>query len=105
MSYIYLFMYGLFMTLIFIKEPWDQEKFERLLTEWIIACDQPFDEVEKPEFRTLLTYVHRQSPDLTIPGRNGVKRRVIKMGKASIEATKKMLSVCYHCAPQSMDLC
>ncbi|KAK0229620.1 hypothetical protein EDD85DRAFT_733696, partial [Armillaria nabsnona] len=25
---------------------WDQEKFETLLAEWIIACDQPFEEVD-----------------------------------------------------------
>ncbi|KAH9015437.1 hypothetical protein EDB83DRAFT_2203680, partial [Lactarius deliciosus] len=34
--------------------PWDQETFERLLMEWIIACDQPFNEVEKPEFVKLM---------------------------------------------------
>ncbi|KAF8154047.1 hypothetical protein B0H34DRAFT_809637 [Crassisporium funariophilum] len=26
-------------------EPWDQEKFEKLLIKWIAACDQPFDKV------------------------------------------------------------
>ncbi|KAK0430953.1 hypothetical protein EV421DRAFT_1912374 [Armillaria borealis] len=25
---------------------WDQEKFERLLLEWIVVCDQPFEEVK-----------------------------------------------------------
>ncbi|KAF8478000.1 hypothetical protein DFH94DRAFT_620353, partial [Russula ochroleuca] len=34
--------------------PWDQAKFEQLLTEWIVACDQPFDEVEKPKFVVLM---------------------------------------------------
>ncbi|KAF8813537.1 hypothetical protein BYT27DRAFT_7035532, partial [Phlegmacium glaucopus] len=34
--------------------PWDQEKFEQLLTKWIITCNQPFDEVEKPEFITMI---------------------------------------------------
>jgi hypothetical protein len=29
--------------------------FEHLLTEWIVACDQPFDEVEKEEFVKLMT--------------------------------------------------
>ncbi|KAF8234452.1 hypothetical protein L208DRAFT_1261840 [Tricholoma matsutake] len=36
--------------------PWDQAKFKCLLTEWIVACDQPFDEVEKEEFVKLMTY-------------------------------------------------
>ncbi|KAJ7254762.1 hypothetical protein C8J57DRAFT_1656825 [Mycena rebaudengoi] len=35
---------------------WSQATFERLLTEWLIACDQPFQEVERPEFRKLLEY-------------------------------------------------
>ncbi|KAJ7694948.1 hypothetical protein B0H16DRAFT_1241934, partial [Mycena metata] len=26
--------------------PWDQTKFEQLLVEWLVACDQPFQEVE-----------------------------------------------------------
>ncbi|KAI9434270.1 hypothetical protein BJY52DRAFT_1100235, partial [Lactarius psammicola] len=34
--------------------PWDQEKFEQLLTEWVVACNQPFDAVEKPEFVELM---------------------------------------------------
>ena len=37
--------------------PWDQErKFEQLLIEWVVACDQPFDEVEKPEFISMMEY-------------------------------------------------
>ncbi|KAF8463579.1 hypothetical protein JB92DRAFT_3136431 [Gautieria morchelliformis] len=38
--------------------PWDQDKFKRLLVEWQVACDQPFGEVEKPEFQALLEYTH-----------------------------------------------
>ncbi|KAG2129515.1 hypothetical protein BD769DRAFT_1301182, partial [Suillus cothurnatus] len=25
---------------------WNQAKFEELLTQWLVACDQPFEEVE-----------------------------------------------------------
>ncbi|KAG6823964.1 hypothetical protein H0H92_008436 [Tricholoma furcatifolium] len=39
----------------------DQDKFEELLAEWIVLCDQPFDEVDKQPFRRLLEYVHRPS--------------------------------------------
>ena len=46
---------------------WNQAKFERLITEWIVACDQPFNEVEKPEFCEMLTYAHHPSPTLKIP--------------------------------------
>ncbi|ESK81464.1 hypothetical protein Moror_15806 [Moniliophthora roreri MCA 2997] len=37
------------------EEPWNQEKFETLLVEWIVTCDQPFDEVEKLEFIAMIT--------------------------------------------------
>ena len=30
--------------------------FEELLTKWIVASDQPFEEVEKPELVNLLNY-------------------------------------------------
>ena len=48
---------------------WDQAKFECLLTEWIVACDQPFDEVEKEEFVKLMTYVHHP---LKLPSQEGI---------------------------------
>jgi hypothetical protein len=53
---------------------WNQAKFEELLTQWLVACDQPFEEVERPEFKALLDYTHRGSP-LHIPGRLAIKRR------------------------------
>jgi hypothetical protein len=76
------------------KGPWDQDRFEELLAKWIVATDQPFYTVEEPEFRDLLMYTHHPSPKLKIPHRDTVKRRIIKMGAASIEATKQMFQVC-----------
>lgn len=73
--------------------PWDQEKFEQLLTEWIIACDQPFDEVEKPEFITMMNVTHSTGGPLKIPKREGIKRRVMKMGSETIEGVREMFSV------------
>ncbi|KAG0693873.1 hypothetical protein DFH29DRAFT_815918, partial [Suillus ampliporus] len=37
---------------------WDQNMFEQLLAEWMVACDQPFEEVDRLEFRRLLEYTH-----------------------------------------------
>jgi hypothetical protein len=45
---------------------WSQEKFEDLLAKWLVACDQPFEDVEKPEFKVFVEYTHRGS--LHIPG-------------------------------------
>jgi hypothetical protein len=50
--------------------------------------------VDEPEFRELLNYAHHHLPNLKIPHRNAVKRRTMKMGKDTIEATKEMFSVC-----------
>jgi hypothetical protein len=65
--------------------PWNQEKFEKALMEWIIACDQPFDEVEKPEFIALMMITHHASGLFKIPKRDGIKQRVMKMGEETIE--------------------
>ncbi|KAF8987111.1 hypothetical protein BDQ17DRAFT_1435834 [Cyathus striatus] len=47
----------------------DQEQFERLLAGWVVTCDQPFEEVEWPEFRHLLEYIFRGT-SLKISGRH-----------------------------------
>ena len=70
---------------------WDQSKFETLLVEWQVACDQSFDEVEKPEFRRLLEYVHRRA--ITIPSRATARRRLNDMGKNAVTETKEMFEV------------
>ncbi|EEB92505.1 hypothetical protein MPER_08973, partial [Moniliophthora perniciosa FA553] len=71
------------------EEPWDQEKFEALLVEWIVACDQPFDEVEKPEFIAMITYAHHRG-GLRIPGRHGIRDRVMKLGEKIFDETREM---------------
>ena len=48
--------------------PWDQDQFGELLTKWIVATDQPFDTVDNPEFRELMSYIHHPAPAIHIPG-------------------------------------
>jgi hypothetical protein len=43
------------------------ETFKKYLAEWVVACDQPFEEVERPEFHQLLEYTHMGSKLLDIP--------------------------------------
>ena len=73
--------------------PWDQAKFERLLTEWIVACDQPFDEVEKEEFIKLMTYARHPASSVNLPSREGIRRRVMKMGEDTIDGIHEMFAV------------
>lgn len=64
------------------QSKWDQAIFDKLLIEWVVSCDQPFSEVEHPEFRALLDYVHHPSTTLKLPAANTVQRRVMKVGQA-----------------------
>jgi hypothetical protein len=61
--------------------------------EWIIACDQPFDEVEKPKFINMLQYVHCSPMNLKLPSRDGIRRRVMKLGEETVEGTQEMFKV------------
>jgi hypothetical protein len=61
--------------------------------EWVIACDQPFEEVERPEFIAMMNYTHHAGTSLKIPKRNGIKLRLMKMGDNTIEDVRNMFSV------------
>ncbi len=76
-----------------LQGPFDQNMFEKLLVEWIVACDQPFEEVERPELRRLLEYTHHSFKALQVPHRTTIKTRVMKMGEDTINEVKKMFSV------------
>jgi hypothetical protein len=67
-----------------------------MVVEWIIACDQPFDEVERPEFIALMNFMHHAGGVLKIPSHKGIKRRVIKMGEEVIDGIHGMFKVCSH---------
>jgi hypothetical protein len=73
--------------------PWEQDRFEKLLVNWIVATDQPFTTVDEPEFRELLAYAHHPSPLLKVPHRDTVKTRIMKLGKDTVKATKLMFQV------------
>jgi hypothetical protein len=74
------------------QEPWNQANFEQLLIEWMVACDQPFEEVEKPEFIAAMSY-GRSSSKFTLPKRDGVRRRVMKLGDVTVQEIKDMFAV------------
>ena len=69
------------------------ETFKRYLVEWVVACDQPFEEVERPEFRRLLEYTHMGSKPLNIPRRTAVKDHIMKMGKSTVKGIQKLIKV------------
>jgi hypothetical protein len=69
------------------------ETFKRYLVEWVVACDQPFEEVERPEFRRLLEYAHIGSKLLNIPHRTALKDCIMKMGKSTVKGIKKLVKV------------
>jgi len=61
--------------------------------EWVLACDQPFEEVERPEFIAMMNYTHHTGTPLKIPKRDTIKRRLMKMGDDTIDDVRKMFSV------------
>jgi hypothetical protein len=71
----------------------DVEMFKRYLVEWVVACDQPFEEVERPEFCRLLEYMHMGSKPLNIPHRTALKDCIMKMGKSTVEGIQKLVKV------------
>lgn len=57
----------------------------------MVACDQPFEEVERPEFIAAMSY--GKTGKFTLPKRDGVRRRVMKLGEENIEYIKAMFAV------------
>jgi len=74
------------------------ETFKRYLAEWVVACDQPFEEVERPEFHRLLEYTHTSSNLLNTPHRTALKDCIMKMGKSTVDGIQKLVKVydCHH---------
>jgi hypothetical protein len=68
--------------------------FDRFLAEWMVACDQPFSEVDKPEFRRLLQYL-RGAERLSIPSARTIKRHIIDMGVNAVSETITMIKVIF----------
>ncbi|KAG6855421.1 hypothetical protein H0H87_003108, partial [Tephrocybe sp. NHM501043] len=69
----------------------EQEKFKELLAQWIVLCDQPFDEVDKPAFCTLLEYLHCPTgKELKIPYHIIIWQHIMDMGKNTIAGIKDM---------------
>ena len=65
------------------------------MTRWIVACDQPFDEIEKPEFIALMSYAqnHTPPPSYSMPGRFTIKRRAMEMGSDTESEIRGMFKV------------
>ena len=63
------------------------------MATWIVASDQPFMEVENPEFVDLLNYICLPTQPLEIPGWNTIKCQVMNMGKDGIDKSKAMFVV------------
>jgi len=77
----------------FQEKSFDMETFKRYVAEWIVACDQLFEEVEWPEFCCLLQYTHMGSKQLDIPHQQALKDCIMRMGKDTIRGIKEMLKV------------
>ena len=61
----------------------------------MVASNQPFDEVEKPEFIAMMEYAQNHTPPASfkMPQRDTIRRRVMDMGDETIESIKDMFAV------------
>jgi len=57
----------------------------------MVTCDQPFEEVEKPEFIAAMSY--GRTSKFTLPKQDGIRRWVMKLGKENVEYIKAMFAV------------
>lgn len=60
--------------------------------EWIASCDQPFKEVEREEFRQMLSYGHRPG-QVHVPSADAIQRRILQMGDDTIADLRTMIAV------------
>ena len=68
-------------------------KFEKLLVEWIVVCDQPFDKVEKPEFVLMMEY-NQDPTKFSLPKKDGIHWRIMTLVENTVEDTQTMFVVC-----------
>ena len=64
--------------------------------EWVIACDQPFEKVKRPEFITMMNYTYHTGTSLKISKHDGIKRHLMKMDNETIEDVYKLFSVWFY---------
>ena len=59
----------------------------------MVACDQLFKEVEKPEFIAAMSY--SRTGKFMLPKWDGIQRWVMKLGEENVELIKAMFVVCF----------
>ncbi|KIJ27296.1 hypothetical protein M422DRAFT_271550 [Sphaerobolus stellatus SS14] len=69
------------------ESPFDPKEFEKRLTEWLVACDQPFEEVERPEKDASLLNALEKLRHIVRAIRSSPQRR--KLWKQEVEALRR----------------
>lgn len=75
------------------QKTFDIKIWEQYLLEWLVACDMPFDGVDRPEFCTFVAYTHVRAAPLPVPSATTVKQRVMEMGRQLEEDMKTFVKV------------
>ncbi|KAJ8515596.1 hypothetical protein ONZ45_g6994 [Pleurotus djamor] len=77
------------------KPKFNQDVFDKLLAEWMVSCDQPFTEVDRPELRALIQYLFQtggQETEIRIPGHTTARKKIMKLGEDTIDEMVIMFS-------------
>ncbi|OBZ65066.1 putative AC transposase [Grifola frondosa] len=73
------------------SEPFDYNTWVRLVCEWIAACDEPFDAVERPEWIKMVRYASRRGDQLKTPSADTVKNHVMTMADDVVASIKSLI--------------
>lgn len=73
-----------------MKQSYSVDNFRKYLIHWIVCCDQPFVEIERPELKDLLKLLR---PEIVIPSADTVKNDIMKIFKDEHLRLKDMLQV------------
>jgi hypothetical protein len=103
------FGYTVLLTIFHCLGTLGPRKFKQLLIKWMVTCDQPFTEVENPEFIVAMSYGRTYSK-FTLPKKDGVCRQGMKLGEEVVKETKAMFSVSslilmHHFLIHSFEIC
>lgn len=77
--------------LFVFTQPLTQEKFEKLIMEYILLTDQPFTTVEEASFLRLFSTVK-----FKIPGADAIKNKIMNLYDTKRAEVKERLKVSFH---------
>ena len=71
----FVYLFGLILLIANLKQPFSSKAFRIFLLHWIVCSNQPFFEVETPNFRQIFRFL---KPDIVMPSADTIKKDIMK---------------------------